>query len=202
MSQHDPPFETLVDYACGQLDSRRSQEVEALIAASAAAQARVARVRLVLETLRTDDSITTPASVVARAKAIFRAPAARTSGWFNQLRPLLATLLFDSFQSGALAGARGEDDARQLTWEWPGATLDVQVESLAQSPNRRLMGQISAPAAETIEIALVPPGADAASAETASDEHGMFSLQAPPGRYDLYIRLGETVVKVPAVEIH
>jgi hypothetical protein len=74
--------------------------------------------------------------------------AARASGSWHNIDAELAELVYDSLLDAELVGVRGGAATRQLTFETPGLSLEVEV---AGEPSR-LNGQIS-PAQETdIEV--------------------------------------------------
>lgn len=75
--------------------------------------------------------------------------AARAAFEWRSIDAELAQLTYDSWQeSAALAGVRGRD-SRQLTFEAPGLTLDVEV---TDGPTQTLVGQLAPASAATVEL--------------------------------------------------
>ena len=74
--------------------------------------------------------------------------AARATGTWQNIDAELAELVYDSLLEGELVGVRGGAATRQLTFETPGLSLEVEV---ATEPTR-LNGQISPPQETDIEV--------------------------------------------------
>jgi hypothetical protein len=160
-------------------------------------------------------------------------PPARPLKWLDRLDALVGALLFDSrlqpiavrrghageliqlaFQAGPPApSGPGGATGSSAQWEielratWSERT-DVQGEftsdqRFGETGTWRVMGQIS-PESGRAEVAIVLSGSDSAVAEASCDETGMFRFEAPPGVYDLCIRLPECDVRpiiLPGIEL-
>lgn len=99
--------------------------------------------------------------------------AARASGSWQNIDAELAELVYDSLLEGELVGVRGGAGTRQLTFETPGLSLEVEV---ASDPSR-VNGQISPPQEADIEVR----HADG-SLTVRTDALGHFRIEAlPPG---------------------
>ncbi len=65
-----------------------------------------------------------------------------------------------------------------------------------------LLGYLdAAPAASRLEVSLVRQGTSLPTAEWVADEHGVYGFSAEPGRYDLVVRHGDSVILLPNIEI-
>lgn len=209
MSQPEIGDERLLAYAAGELDAAQAAAVKARLAVSPEQAATVARYQAVRAILRRDDSVAPPATVLARARAIF--PAATATGpvqWLgltDAVRRVVAELTFDSGrgQAPALAGFRGGDPARHLVFEAEGTIVDLHLEPLADEDQRWLItGQVETGAsAPGVVVGLIPELYDASAFAVTTDAHGGFHFTVAAGRYTILIRLPESVVVLPNLVI-
>jgi anti-sigma factor RsiW len=195
----------LVAFALGELSAAEAAAVQAHLLEHATDAQFVADVRRTVETMRRDDSTLPPPGVIAKAKAIFgsgHCPVERPS-WLDQLSHVIAELVFNSRSQPALVGLRGPEDSLQLSYSAGTVEVDLQIESVTPGGRRwQIIGQVTtdeAPSATA--VALIPRGARIPAAVAVSDAHGVFSLDAMPGTYELAIRLPDRVVLLPDIEI-
>jgi hypothetical protein len=104
--------------------------------------------------------------------------------------------------SPALAGFRGGGD-RHLTFVAGSVQVDLRLRPPAALGDAwRVQGQVDADALlPATEVDIVPAGEDEVVARTTADEHGMFDLAAPAGRYDLLVRLPFALQVLPGLEL-
>ncbi len=115
---------------------------------------------------------------------------ARASLGWRRLDADLAELLSDSVldQAGELALARGQAQMRSVSFAAGRLTIDIEIQ--AEVPDRRLLGQISPPAAGTIELQVAGGGETALVAQ--ADALGRFRLALPEARsFRLRVRVAE-----------
>ncbi len=205
-------YRKLVAYAAGDLSETEASKFGAQLAQDLDAAATVRRFRTARAIIQSDDGLDPPPKAVARAFAIFSPPAVKRSGsWWEALDQILATLVFDSRGQSAVAGYRyrGTDGGFQLCFECEPADVELQVEPTDRfsreaepRPIWQVMGQIvAARRAPNLEVALVRQGSTIPVAETSADSHGIFSLEAPSGRYDLFIRHGNESVVLRDIDL-
>ncbi len=205
-------YRKLVAYAAGDLSATEASQIEARLARDPQAAATVRRFRTARAIIQSDDGLDPPPEAVARAGAIFSPPAVERSGsWWDALEQILATLVFDSRCQPVIAGYRyrGTDGGFQLCFECEPADVELQVEpterfsgEVVPRPIWQVMGQIvTVRHAPNMEVALVRQGSTIPVAETSADSHGIFSLEAPSGRYDLFIRHGNGSVVLRDIEL-
>ena len=197
--------EMLIAYAAGELDADVAAQVEAIVAESPADAARLARIRRTLATMRSDDNVAPPREAVARAKALFRRqPAAAHANWWQQIERVVASLIYDSRAQPALAGYRGVGDAVQLSYESEIADIDLELSPGGAEKDAvwTVMGQVATrdPAA-IVAVVLVSRSQGGAQIEIKPDEHGLFTLRADSGEYDLFIRVADKVVALPNLRL-
>ncbi len=101
----------------------------------------------------------------------------------------LAELVFDSEAEEAGALVRGGDQARLLTFEATGMTIDVQVS--ASGTGRRIIGRLAPPQPATVQIR---QGCGRADLET--DELGRFSGPLEDGPFSLMCTAGTEGTRV------
>lgn len=209
MSKAKITYQRLIAFAAGELSPQERAEIEQSLASDPEAADTVARYRAAGATMQADESVDPPANVIAKAKAIFTPPRLeRTPSWWRRLEQVIATMTFDSRAQPALAGYRGSGSGFQLAFESSKGEVDLQVEPLgppSPDPNSvrwQLLGQVNAPQTEPIAaVALVAANADEPTADTEADEHGMFTIEIQPGKYDLMVQIGDTVVVLKDLKI-
>lgn len=190
-----PNLEELLAFASGD-DVPGLSSLALHLASCAKCTGTVNRFRLAAATLRSDDAPLPPEAAIARAKALFMvnapASAAPSIGPLGTLRRVIAELIFDSAGGAtpALAGFRGGGE-RYLTYVAEAVQVDLRLQPPLE-PNGlwQVQGQLDAD--ERLPLAtvdMVPPGRDDAVAQAKTDQHGVFTLAAPSGRYDMLVRL-------------
>ena len=115
---------------------------------------------------------------------------------------LVASLTFDSWAAPALAGGMrgGVGDTRQLLFTAEGRDIDVRV--TAAAARFTIVGQVLGPdEAGTVELVPAAARSDAKSAVNL-DDLGEFRIEnVPPGTYTLTLRLADTDIELPALEL-
>lgn len=204
MAGNDISFETLLAFAAGELRGPAAEAVQRALAAQPQLAARLERIRMVLETMRRDDSVAPPAETLRRAQALFVAPVAERGGLLDAARRLVASLVYDSRVAPAVAGFRGLEDSFQLSYTCGADTLDLECAPLGDAPQTAwsILGQIdSQQAVGGLRAELVRQDTGVAAATTQTDEHGVFRMEAPAGSYELRIQIRDTVIVFPDVEL-
>ena len=112
MTQKPITDEQLILYAVGDLADPEATATESYLAGSPQATAYVAKVRCVLETMRTDDTEAPSIAMIKRTVTAFSGAEGtdEQSGplaWLEELGHRVARLIFDSRAQAALAGFRG-----------------------------------------------------------------------------------------------
>lgn len=201
--------EDLVALALGELDPGRRAEIQARIAASPAATRTLATITLAVQTMRTDDSITPPADTVRRVLGLIRSaapaqPLLRDLAVHvaDQVREFLCTLVRDTLAEPALAGFRGTTESRHLSFECEIAEVDLQVSPTDNDARRTIRGQV-APLNDDVVARIVWRSTLTGSAEQEipADESGVFVLECPVGVYELSARVGDSVVRIPPINV-
>lgn len=195
MANH-PSGERLIAYAADDVDDAARMAIAGHVTQCTKCAGLVARYRLVQDVMRADDAPAPPAALVTRAKALFAsAPDPRATERPDLLQPLrrvIAELVFDSGAglSPALAGFRGGGE-RHLTYVADSVQVDLRVRPPhGQDGAWHVQGQVDAEKLiPRMAVDLAPAGEERAVVQATTDEHGMFDLAAPAGRYDLVIRL-------------
>src|SRR3954452_18498496 len=116
-----------------------------------------------------------PANVVAAAKGSFT---------WRTIDADLAELAYDSSLDSELAGVRGEESGRALSFEYGSVTVEIDIDR--SNGTLVLDGQVSPSPALLVEV----QHANSDATWTApADEHGRFSFQdIPPGPVRLFFR--------------
>lgn len=202
MSQ-SPSDEQLIAYLSGNLDRIEAEQLRGRLAVDPVAARRLQRFQTLLDTMRGDDSVDPPPATMAAAKQLFRerAAASRPTSWLDNLRQIIATLTYDSRKTPALAGLRGAAGMVALVFEAGDAEIDLEIHTDHES-RRRLLGQVSASGQDAPYAVRLRRSDDAQTlAETQTDEHGQFTLEAESGVYVLEIRLPVSMLVVPEFEV-
>ncbi len=213
MSKPTIDYRKLVAYAAGDLSEAEASEFGAQLERDLDAAATVRRFRAAREIIQSDDGFDPPPEAVARACSIFSPPPAeqRSGSWWEALEQIVAALVFDSRCQPAVAGYRdgGTDGGFQLCFECEPVEVELQVDPTERfsgegvpTPIWRVMGQIVATRrAPNTGVALVRQGSTGPTVETSADSQGIFSLEAPSGRYDLLIRYGNGSVVLRDIDL-
>ncbi len=197
--------ERLIAFAAGDLQGSEADEVAAHLATNPDAARTVELYRFTADAAGGDDTIAAPADLVARAKAIFRAETPARRGLAEQVRDVLAHLVYDSRLHPA--PTRATADLVQLAFEAGDVEIDLRAEprtagvSGRSDATWRVVGQVLAEdAIGTVAVTVVGAGADVV-AEVRSDDRALFRLDLPIGTYDLRIAIGDDTIVLNDVRI-
>lgn len=196
-------YEQLIQFAAGELNAADQQRVALHVQANPQAAATVAAFRQAADAIRTDLSVAPPAETLARAKQLFatRPQPASAPSWLERAQCLLAHLVFDSRPQAALAGVRGPGSGFQLAFESNVADVDLSVEPAADD-TWRLMGQVTPRTGSgAAEVVITLHGTLAPIRTVSTDEHGVFTLDMPPGSFDVFVAVQNTVVVLQNVDL-
>ncbi len=204
MTTQNPIVEELVALILGDLSPSQAATLEARITREPEARRLLENIRELVRALQTDDGASPPETLVLRVKGMMGAAssaAAPIRSPLPSLREVVAALVFDSFGKVAIAGFRGTVAGRQLAYSSDTADVDLQV-TAPDASRRSIRGQVSPAGNDSaIEVVLARPGDASALASTPVDSRGMFSLDSSPGTFDLRVRIGDSVVMLPALNI-
>lgn len=202
-----PEMDDLLSYAEGNMDGLDVSRLKAHLASCEECAGVVARYGFVAATVRSD-AITAPSpEAMARAKALFpEQGAVRQHQWQELLQPVrrvLAELVFDSYGglTPGLVGFRGSGD-RHMTFVAEAVQIDLHLQAPAMRGGAwQIHGQVDAASSVISQVDIVNAGDERAVARVRTDEQGMFSLEAPAGRYDLLVRLPDVIHVLPGLSI-
>ena len=209
MGTPDVTYEQIIAYAAGTLSSNEAAQVEAHLASHPRDAQTVARYRLAVHALATDDSVEPSPAAIVRAKAVFK-PLAKANriGWLEAVDRFIAKLVFDSRVQPVALRYSHADDRINLTFAADDAELDLQAERVAQAEGAerwRLIGQVSSADENQVRqgspVALTQAGTTRVVAETSADERGGFTFEAAPGKYDLFVQTSHGVLVASNIEI-
>lgn len=210
MTRKQNPNENLIAYAAGELSGTDAATVEARLRRDPRAAATVARYRLARRTLLTDDGADPSPEAFAAARAIFRTtPGATLAERVAQVGQIIATVLFDSRGTPAVAGLRGPATSFQMTWLLSGpdgltGELDLAAEPVDSDPDGswRVIGQLTTPEPITsLSVDVCRAGSLRPVETTEGDQRGAFMLRLQPGTWDFHLHLPKTTVVVPDIRI-
>ncbi|MBL8762581.1 MAG: hypothetical protein JNL50_14900 [Phycisphaerae bacterium] len=201
--------EDLVALALGELDPARRSDVEARIAASPDAARTLASITMALRTMKADDSVAPPPEVLRRALSLVRNPAPAQPSLMDvagdlagRAREFLCTLVRDTLAEPALAGFRGTTESRHLSFECDVAEIDLQVSPTQDDARRTIRGQVAPLNNDAVaRVSWRSTLTGAPEQEIRADESGVFVLECPVGVYELSARVGDSVVRVPPINV-
>ena len=201
-----PSFERIIDY----LDNRLTEAEASRVAAHLGGDCAVCgesrdwyqRVRSVASS---DDTAAPPPWVLKRAVRIFESQGDRP-GLAARIGQAVASLVFDSFRSPALAGVRSTETAnRQLLYRAGDYSIDLQI---APSEHTRadLIGQVlkeSEPSfASVAGLKLDVARGDKIVCSTVTGAMGEFKVSGMEhGVYDLRVELPEGTITLPDLPV-
>lgn len=199
-------YRQLIDFAAGERGPRTTT-IKAFLDSHRAAAATVALYRLARATLLADDGIDPSSAAVASARALFspQRPGAAAEGLADQVARILGRLIYDSRAEPALAGLRGPACGFQLTFELPDAQLDLHAEPIdgdGGSARWRLVGQLACSGtAPEMRVELHRADSTEPVRTVDAEQRGIFTIDTPPGLYELHLRLPEATVVIPEIDI-
>lgn len=197
--------EKILSLLLGELDQDQAALVQKAVDQSPEFSQRAARMRAILETIRTDDS-EAPGAEAARAALRAVCPpesSGKRSNWWETLDRIIAAITFDSRTQPALAGYRGGTQGYQLSYEAPDVDIDVEVRARSEedeSAGGVILGNIAA-AGGAGDVVLLESGSGAPVLHGRADQRGNFRIEAPQGEYEMGIRLAERVVMLSGIRI-
>lgn len=187
------PFATLVDLVEGRYTS--DERTQAHLTSCSMCARDVAWLQQIIVLMRTDQSEAAPASVVARAKRLFRPQAAPARPSLRQR--ITAALSFDSARSPLALGMRGEGQSeRQLLFSAGDLAVDLRI--TPASSLWAVSGQVLG-AADGRQITLA--GARGAAQATLNELSEFVLPPVPAGSYTITLQLDGLDVDIPAIEI-
>ena len=192
------PFAKLADMAEGRLASdERTKSLEHVSACSRCSK-ELASLEHVIGLMRTDMAEDAPAAVVSRAVNLFRSRAAATASEPSLVKRILAALSFDSLQMSPVYGVRsGQPAARQLLYSAGENDLDLRVTPSGEA--WVVSGQVLGAECAGGKIEL--EGASGVSHAELNDQCEFRLPPVPAGSYHLRLRIADTEVEVPELEL-
>ncbi|HEX6622173.1 MAG TPA: zf-HC2 domain-containing protein [Pyrinomonadaceae bacterium] len=194
-------FARLADLAEGRLTPEERARDEEHLAACARCSRQLAELRHVTTLMRTDDSMDVPHGLVSDAIRMFRShPSVERAP--GLLRRVLATLSFDSSALTPAFGVRSGQaaPARQMLFSAGGFDIDLR---LAEGgAGWTISGQVLGPCDGGGRVEVL--SADDQERVAAADLNDLCEFTLPPvaaGAYVLRLRLGETEVEVPGLDL-
>jgi hypothetical protein len=151
-----------------------------------------------------------PSRAVARAKGLLASSQPRSSGFVEQVIEVVAHLIFDTRATPALAGFRGTASESHLIYLCNAGEIDIHIHRGSAGPSSssvaaaegelvRVLGQVESE--HRPHTARLRRPDDTTASQAAVDDRGLFTLEAPPGRYDLMIALDQNTIRVPALDL-
>lgn len=204
MNDFRPDLETLVRFAINDCDPIRLAQVQRWLDANAGRRPEMDRVLLMVDALRTNQSIDAPREVVRRAVDLMVAafPNDAAGAWWDTLQSVVATLLFDGRVSPMIAGYRGVGTPGHVVYATDFAELDLELsESTGDEGGIMVRGQVQSDGASGKELRFVPSTDPARSTTVIPDEHGLFRAALLPGTYTIHCRVGEQAMTIPEIRI-
>jgi hypothetical protein len=200
ISDHD--FQMLLDLSLNEGSPEATAWARARVAQSSHLQATLGEIQRLVEAMRKDDTVLPAHAVIERAKALAAAAPGKPS-LAVAVGTMIASLVYDSRVSPALAGFRGAgNSARHLVYRCDAGQLDLSV-SVPRSPAQAwsVRGQFEGAQDDSSVTVLAHPRDGGADSKASAPAGGDFVLSLPSGEYDLDIRMGETVVRVECLEL-
>ncbi len=212
MTQKPITDEQLILYAVGDLADPEATATESYLTGSPQATAYVAKVRCVLETMRTDDTEAPSIAMIKRTVMAFSGAEAtdEQSGplaWLEELGHRVAQLIFDSRAQPALAGFRGGTSDYQLTYDSDMGRVELRVSPAERVAHKawRVRGQVTPEqhreGGAFGSVILLTPGTTDALAVAELDQYGRFKIDSDGGTYDLAVRCGDEAMIAPNLQI-
>jgi hypothetical protein len=192
------PFEKLADLAEGRVPPEERVEALAHAAACPRCDAKLTELRRVVGLMRADESMDAPQELLASAVNMFRARRAAAPTKPSLVERIVAALSFDSLQMRPAYGVRsGQPAARQLLYSAGESDIDLRV--APSGDDWVVSGQVLGADCAGGEVEL--KGASGAARVTLNEQCEFRFPPRPSGTYSLRLRLGNTEVEVPELEL-
>jgi len=198
-----PSYEILTSYIENKLSKAEREKVEEHLAHSCQqCNAKIAQLRVVLDSVKEDRTVAPPPDVLRRAIASYRERPATPS---RSLMQVLAELLFDSQLQLSPMASRGTARTRQMLFTTQQVDIDLHI--TPEHRDHNVTGQIlgrDKDDEKEYSTAFVSLQSDSGSMMkgTEADSLGQFTFkQIPPGVYDLVIDLGNQEVAIAGLEL-
>lgn len=196
-----PSYETLIDYIEGRLpeiDQARTEDH--LSSPCQQCNHKIARLRIVLETMAADRTISPSPEVLNRAIAVYRE---RSAGALRSPLRVLAELLFDSRLQLSPAAARGAAHTRQMLFAAQNVDIDLNI--TPEHKEHNLIGQIlDREQADEHPSAFVTLQNEDGTLVRGMEVNslGQFAFrQVPSGVYELVTDLGSQEIAITGLEL-
>ncbi|MFN2452753.1 MAG: anti-sigma factor [Pyrinomonadaceae bacterium] len=193
-------FEKLADFAENRLPVAQREAAQAHVDTCAQCEAQFKQLNGLLNLMRADAAEDAPRDVLARALNIFtpRAPVATASAKPSAVKRLLAALSFDSLQAVPAFGVRsGQTSTRQLLYSAGETDLDIRLHR--QNETWIVSGQVLG--AGACEGFIELRGVEKSERAVLNDSCEFTLPAVPSGKYTLNLRLAETEIEVPQLEL-
>lgn len=202
MMRSKPTYEQLVTYAAGELSHGEAELVRSFLKTDAAAANEFERLLAIVQTMRSDDSVSAPPESIAAAKSAFR-PQPALAPWWKRLVEVVAEVVFDSRMQPALAGFRSVGGSGfQIGLESEAASVDLQFEPQDETrATWRIIGQVVPAEGPNAEIAVLVAAGEDRVGEVSADDSGIFTMIVDRGEYDLCVRVRDRVLRVPGIRV-
>lgn len=211
MDQNTVSVEQMAAYFLGELDAAGRTAVEQAASASSVVAEALRSMRVLVETMRTDDSAVPSRAVLDRAKGIAAGSSmaemvfGKVAGWWERVADGVAGLVFDSRAQLAASGFRGGAAGTQLAF----ASEDAEVDLMATEGSGEagegtwtVRGQVESLRGDEIRAVAIVPGSDAGREvgedviELVPDEHGQFRFETRASAFAIRVLAGGRVIDV------
>jgi hypothetical protein len=191
-------FSQLVDYAMGDLPLDQRVDLELHIASCSRCFEELAQLQRLIGLMSTDDSQDAPASLIERAKDLFRLRSVPTPPIARLRNRILAALHFDSLGLAPAFGVRsGKPGARQLLYSTGTDEIDLRIEPAGEE--WIVSGQVLGESAASGRAILQGPSG---LSQTTLNELSEFTLSpVHAGVYKLILSLATVDVELEEIRI-
>jgi hypothetical protein len=202
----------LIEFAAGLLDSSNPglrKRIEKHLQDNLDAAQLVHQVRAIKAVLGGDDSVAPTEAALRRAKAVFTPLPTSTAkrSWLEAVDRIVARLVFDSRVQPLAVRFVDAGSRFNLSYRAGEGEIDLQAERQAETeaaPQERwtVMGQVSGVKdVAGLSVILTTEGRQEVVAETVTNPHGEFTLQAMAGSFDVHIAMPEGVAVLSNVQL-
>lgn len=197
-----PDREELVRFALDECDSVQRSQVQRWLDAAGGRRPEMDRVLVMLQTLRTDESMEAPREAVRRAMDLMASQSPSAKRWWDTLPAAVASLLFDGRATAMVQGYRGGGTRGHIAYASDLGEIDLDLgESSKEDTEIDVRGQVDAASGQAGEVVFVLLRDPESSVTTMPDEQGMFRVNLLPGAYGVHCRLGDRVLSIPEIHI-
>lgn len=190
-----------VAMAMGELDPKAAELALAMVAKEPELTELVQQVRLAVESMRGDDTVSAPMEVRERAKGLM-SRGATTTDWLETLTTIVASWVPRPSVAG-VQGYRAQDDGGHEEYTSDAGTVHLMISPPEAGDARwRVRGSIQPRHGDASEVAFVRAGEERhVEGHSRVERDGKFRVDVPRGVFNVRVRFDDATMEIRELRI-